>query len=283
MNTTLLFDRRRVKWQKQRFASQFPAVDFLFRETAQRLAERLGDVNRTFDIAVLSGNHVDSLKDNFVGSPQINYLVQAATGNEHAASFIYDEEALPLKNNSVDLFISNFSLHWINDLPGALIQIQRALKPDGLFLAVLPGPKTLQELRSSFEQAMLEIEGGIRPVVSPFVEVRDAGNLLQRASFALPVTDSETITLTYANPFDLMKECRFMGEANALVARSRQFSRRNIFLRMAEIYKENHTNKEGRIHATIELVFLSGWKPSTNQQQPAQRGSGTVSMRDVLN
>lgn len=283
MSSTLLFDRNRVKWQKQRFAKEFPAVDFLFRETASRLTDRLSDVSRTFDKAILSGYHTDILREQFSASPQIHYLVQAASDNSPGAHVLYDEELLPIRENSIDLFISNFSLHWINDLPGALIQIQRALKPDGLFLAVLPGPRTLQELRASFEQAMLEIEGGIRPVVSPFVEVRDAGNLLQRAGFALPVTDTEGLTLSYDNPFDLMKEFRHMGEGNALMARRRSLSRRDIFMKMAEIYMGNHRDSEGRITATIELVFLSGWKPASSQQKPAQRGSGVVNLRDALN
>lgn len=283
MNSTLLFDRKRVKWQKRRFAKQFSSVDFLFRETAARLADRLADINRTFALAVLSGHHTNLVRDVFSRSPQIKYLMQAASDDSPGAKVFYDEEQLPLREHSIDLFVSNLSLHWINDLPGTLIQIQRSLKPDGLFLAVAPGPKTLHELRSSFEQAMLEIEGGIRPVVSPFVEVRDAGNLLQRAGFSLPVADTETINLSYDNPFDLMKEFKWMGEANTLLTRRKRFSRRDVFSRMAEIYANNHMDNERRLNASVELVFLSGWKPATTQQTPAARGSGKVNLRDILN
>ncbi|MFO1243542.1 MAG: methyltransferase domain-containing protein [Rickettsiales bacterium] len=283
MNATLLFDRARVKWQRQRFAGQFASVDFLLRETAGRLTERLQDVAREFSHAVLCGPHTDILEGSLKSTRQIKKFIHGTPELMSYTSLLCDEEWLPFRDSSLDLFISNFSLHWINDLPGTLVQIRRALKQDGLFLAVMPGPKTLQELRASLEQAMVEIEGGIRPVISPFVEVRDAGNLLQRTGYGLPVTDSETVTLTYTNPFDLMRELRFMGEANALVSRKQSFSRRDVFQRAAAIYKENHTDKDGRIKATVELVFLSGWKPAPNQQKPAARGSGQIHMNEALN
>ena len=280
MNTTLLFDRRLVKWRKQRFATQFNDVDFLFREAAERLADRLEDTTRHFEKTLLLGNHASLFHKNL--PKKMGEVIIAESFLSSYSTLLCDEEQLPFANDSFDATISCLSLQWVNDLPGALIQIQRALKEDGLFLAVLPGPQTLRELRSCLEAAMLEVEGGIYPIISPFVEVRDAGNLLQRAGFALPVADSESIAITYDNPFKLMKELRLMGEGNALLSRKKYFTRREIFVRAAEIYHKNHLDKDGRIIVTVELVFLLGWKPHASQQQPLKRGSGNVSLIKAL-
>lgn len=276
---SLLFDRALVKRRKQRFANDFASVDFLYRETADRLADRLQDTTRIFENTLLLGNHAALLKE-ILPTEKLGHVVTAASFGD--VSVRCDEEYLPFREHRFDAVISCLSLHWVNDLPGALIQIQRSLKPDGLLLAVLPGPQTLRELRQSLEAAMLEVEKGIYPVVSPFVEVRDAGNLLQRCGYALPVADSEMITLSYDNPFKLMKEIRLMGEGNALIERKKQLSQRRLFERMGEIYHQNHTDGDNRIRATVELVFLSGWKPHPSQQQPARRGSGNLSLVSVL-
>lgn len=277
--SSLLFDRPLVKRRKRRFTDSFASVDFLYREAAERLADRLQDTTRSFGTTLLLGNHSELLPE-ILPTGKLGDITTAASFGD--VSVRCDEEYLPFRESSFDAVISCLSLHWVNDLPGTLIQIQRALKPDGLFLAVLPGPQTLKELRQSLEAAMIEAEKGIYPVVSPFVEVRDAGNLLQRCGYALPVADSELLSLSYDTPFKLMNEIRLMGEANALVERRKRFSRRTLFQRTAEIYHQHHANSENRIQASVELVFLSGWKPHAGQPQPARRGSASLSLASAL-
>ncbi|HVU40031.1 MAG TPA: methyltransferase domain-containing protein, partial [Xanthobacteraceae bacterium] len=193
-----------------------------------------------------------------------------------------DEEALPFRDASLDLAVSALALQFVNDLPGALIQIRRALKPDGLFLAALVGGETLTELRQAFAAAESDVEGGASPRVAPFADVRAIGDLLQRAGFALPVTDSDRYTLRYETPFALMAELRRMGATNALVARRRTPLRRATLLRMAEIYRERFADSDGRVRATFEIVWLSGWAPHPGQQQPLKPGSAQSRLADVL-
>jgi hypothetical protein len=178
--------------------------------------------------------------------------------------------------------ISCFSLHWVNDLPGTLAQVRYALKPDGLFLAMMPGGTTLFELRESLLRAELEVAGGAGPRISPFVDVRDAGMLLQRAGFALPVVDVDTVTVTYDHPLKLMAELRGMGEANALVQRGRGPIGRATLWRACEIYRELFGDGAQRIPATFQLLTLSGWAPDPSQPQPIRRGSGQVNLAEAL-
>jgi SAM-dependent methyltransferase len=174
------------------------------------------------------------------------------------------------------------ALQTINDLPGALVQIRRALKPDGLFLAALLGGATLSELRESFAAAELEIEGGVSPRVAPFVDVRDMGSLLQRAGFALPVTDLDRVTVRYATPFALVEDLRRMGATNPLAERRRTPTRRATAMRMAEIYVERFADPDGRVRATFDIVWVSGWAPDPGQQQPLKPGSAKVRLADAL-
>jgi SAM-dependent methyltransferase len=195
---------------------------------------------------------------------------------------VADEEALPFRDASLDLVVSALALHTVNDLPGTLAQIRRALKPDGLFLAALYGGDTLTELRQSFAQAETEIENGISPRVAPFADLRDLGALLQRAGFALPVADVDRITVRYASPFALMHELRRMGATNTLIARRRRPLKRATLMRMAELYAQNFSDPDGRIRATFEIVWLSGWAPHESQQKPLAPGSARTRLADAL-
>jgi NADH dehydrogenase [ubiquinone] 1 alpha subcomplex assembly factor 5 len=193
-----------------------------------------------------------------------------------------DEEALPFAAESLNLVVSGLSLHLVNDLPGLLIQVRRALAPDGLLLAALLGGATLHELRSSLLLAEEEIEGGASPRVAPFADVRDLGALLQRAEFALPVADAETVTVTYADPIALMREIRAMGASNALLGRRKQFLRRSTLMRAAEIYADRFGLASGRVPATFEIITLTGWAPHESQQKPLQPGSARQRLATAL-
>lgn len=282
-----IFDRPCWRMRRQRKASSFHRVDFLVREASERLADRLDDLTHRFPLTLALGAHQGRVADAVVGRGGIAQLIQLDIASNMlsplAPQLVADEEWLPFRAGVFDAVLSAFYLHWTNDLPGALIQLRHVLKPDGLFLAVIPGARTLQELRACLADAELETEGGISPRVSPFVEVRDAGGLLQRAGFALPVIDSDLLTVTYPDALTLMHELRLMGETNALTARRRDFTRRTTLLRAAMLYQERYADAEGRIPATFELLTLTAWAPHSSQQRPARRGSGKTSLGDYLN
>jgi SAM-dependent methyltransferase len=195
---------------------------------------------------------------------------------------VADEEALPFGDASLDLVVSGLALQFANDLPGVLAQIRRALKPDGLFVAALLGGDTLTELRQAFAEAESEIEGGASPRVAPFADLRELGALLQRAGFALPVTDVERVTVRYSSVFDLMHDLRRMGATNPLVARRRVLLRRTTLMAMADVYAGRFADADGRIRATFDILWLSGWAPHPNQQQPLKPGSAKVRLADAL-
>jgi SAM-dependent methyltransferase len=196
---------------------------------------------------------------------------------------VSDTEPLALAPDSIDLAVSSLALQFVNDLPGVLAQIRRALKPDGLFLAAMIGGETLTELRQSFAAAEAEVEGGVSPRVAPFADLRDLGALLQRAGFALPVTDVDRIVVRYDNAFALMQDLRRMGATNILTERRRNPSRRATFVRMAQIYAERFSDPDGRIRATFDVVWLSGWAPHESQQKPLKPGSAKMSLADAVN
>jgi NADH dehydrogenase [ubiquinone] 1 alpha subcomplex assembly factor 5 len=282
-----IFDRRMLRRRRERAAGDFAAVDFLVREVALRLAERLRDVRRRFPLALELGCHGGQLAAALGAEAPIERLVQADLAPamvRHATGLrvVADEELLPFSTARFDLVLSCFSLHWVNDMPGALAQIAHTLKPDGLFLAALAGGTTLLELRESLLRAELELEGGGALRVSPFVELRDAGGLLQRAGLALPIADVETIRVTYDHPLKLISEVRRMGEASALVGEHRRPLRRATLLRACEIYRELFADRTGRVPATFQILMLSGWKPAPDQPQPLRRGSGQVNLARAL-
>jgi len=283
-----LFNRSLHRLRREKSAGRFAEVDFLFREAGERLAERLLDINRHFPLAVELGCRHGVLAKSWRDSGKIGGLIQTDMAprllpprTPSNLLLAVDEEWLPFAPQSLDAIVSTLSLHWVNDLPGCLIQCRNALKADGLFLAVLPGPRSLQELRESI-LAVSSAEGKMAPRISPFVEVRDAGALLQRAGFALPVIDSETLTIHYREPMTLLNELRLMGEANCLIEQHKGLTARHFWPQVMEHYASHYAAADGRLPVTIELVFMTAWAPHASQQQPAKRGSGTVNLRDVL-
>lgn len=268
----ILFDPAARRKHVARHVARTPDHDFLWQEGAAMIGESLDAITHRFA-------HVAELAPR---SPHLTALLKAREGTERVSTITLEEELLPLTENSVDAIVSNLSLHTINDLPGLLIQARLALKPDGLFIATLPGAESLRELRQVLAETETELRGGLSPRVAPFIEVREAGNLLSRAGFALPVTDSTVLNLTYSSLFALMDELRGAGEANMLSARRKQFTARDFFVQAAARYAAQHSDGEGRICVTAEIITLTAWKPAPTQQQPARRGSGTVNFIDAL-
>lgn len=280
-----LFDRKLLIARRQR-AIRLGAETFLLERVTQELAERLSVVKRRFSLALDLGTPGDALVSVLQKSGQIDRIIAceplADLRNAAVAGVVGDEEALSFGEEKFDLVVSALSLQWVNDLPGTLLQIRRALKPDGLALAALIGGETLKELRESLTAAELEIEGGVSPRVSPFVEVRSLGSLLQRAGFALPVVDVDRHVVRYGNLPALFRDLRRMGATNALAERSRKPLSRKTLGRAAEIYANRFADPDGRIRATFDVVWLSGWAPHESQQKPLKPGSAKTRLADAL-
>ena len=283
-----LFDRKLLLQRRARAAKQDEIPDFLLGRAAEEMAERLQGVQRQFSRVLVLGGFNGLLTRILAASrPPQNLLVTA----EASAALLSrcpkpkvraDEECLPFRDGALDLIVSALSLQLTNDLPGALIQIRRALAPDGLFLAATLGGRTLYELREAFMQAEIDLEGGASPRVAPMADIRDFGGLLQRAGFALPVADSDLVTVTYSSPLALMADLRAMAAANVLTERKRTFLRRETLRRAVEIYIERFANEAGRIKATFEIVHLAGWAPHESQQKPLKPGSAAMRLADAL-
>lgn len=284
-----VFDRRAVRLHRARAARLQDAADFLIKESAERLADRLDDVTRRFPLALDLGCRDGVLARVLNGRGGVVTLVQADAALAYvqrlAASgprLVAEAEALPFRRQSFDLVLSNLELHWTNDLPGALLQLRHMLKPDGLLLAALLGGETLAELSRALLEAELAEEGGIGPRVSPSADIRDIGMLLQRAGFALPVADSDTVTVTYPDALALMRDLRAMGETNAASERRRGFTRRATLARAAAIYGKRFGTGDGRIRASFEIITLTAWAPHESQPQPLTPGSATARLADAL-
>lgn len=287
MGDVHVFDIAALHRQRHRRAATVMADDFLLREMADRLVERLADIKRTFPrVLDLGARHgvlgralaAAAPATEILATDPTPALVHHAPGRRVAASL----ELLPFADASVDAVVSSGSLHAVNDLPGTLVQLRRVLKPDGLLLAALVGGDTLVELRRALMAAEIEVTGGASPRVAPFVDVRDLGALLQRAGFALPVVDVDRITLTYAEPLSLLQELRRGGEANVLTERSRRPLSRAVLMRMAERYLADDRDARGRIKVTVDVLFAAGWAPHASQPTPAARGSGTVNLAHAM-
>jgi len=267
-----LFDRALLLMRQDRALRQGPA-SFLLDRVAEDLAERLHAVLREFADAAEIWTPGEALRKPYRDRLRSLSLI-ALPGRQ--------SENLALAPESLDLVVSALAFQFVNDLPGVLAQIRRALRPDGLLLAAMAGGDTLTELRQSFAAAEAECEGGVSPRVAPFADLRDVGALLQRAGFALPVTDVDRIVVRYDNAFALMQDLRRMGATNVLLERRRTPTRRATLLRMAQIYGERFADADGRIRATFDVIWLSGWAPHESQQQPLQPGSGKVSLREAV-
>ena len=279
----VLFDRRLLRARRARAAAAQPAT-FLMDRAADDLAARLSAILRTFRLAVDLGTPTDAVRRALADRIDTVIAVDRAVPPlaTNTLAVVADEEMLPFRDESVDLVVSALALQFVNDLPGTLVQIRRALKPDGLFLAVLVGGESLNELRTAFAEAEAEIEGGVSPRVAPLVDIRELGGLLQRAGFALPVVDSERVVVRYDSALALMRDLRRMGATNILHERQRQPLRRATFARMTEIYAERFSDPDGRIRSTFEILWLSGWVPHESQQKPLKPGSAAQRLADAL-
>ena len=277
-----LFDRRLLRL-RQRRAARDPAT-FLLDRVAGELGERLGAVLRRFERAVDLGTPAGALRSVLAASGKVGTVVavSAQLRRDSGLAVAADEEALPFADGSLDLVVSALALQFVNDLPGALAQIRRALKPDGLLLAALVGGASLTELRQAFAQAESEIEAGASPRVAPFADVRELGALMQRAGFALPVVDCDRLTVRYDTVFDLMRDLRRMGATNVLRERRRTPLRRATLARMAQVYAQRFADPDGRLRASFEIVWLSGWAPHESQQKPLKPGSAKQRLADAL-
>jgi SAM-dependent methyltransferase len=283
----VIFDRALLARRRARAAAAMPSVDFLLREVAADFADRLAMIKREFARAVDLGSHTGLVAEAIAALANVGMVVrtercEALLAGRPGATLVCDEELLPFAPGSLNLVVSGLTLQWVNDLPGTLAQIAAALKPDGLFLAALLGGDTLNELRQALAAAEVEMRGGASPRVSPFVEVRDLGTLLQRAGFALPVTDTDRLTARYSDMFELMGELEAMGATNAMRERSRAPLPRGVLLRAAEIYAERFAGADGRIPATFEIVTATGWRPHESQQKPLRPGSARTRLADAL-
>ena len=284
MTSTPLFDRFLLRTRlKRALSNPDPVSAFLMERVIGDCLDRLMLVNRTFDNAVEISGWLPDLADALPATGKVGSAYRlapfAAIGWPAA---IIDDEALPLRDAGADLIISLLALQNANDVPGILAQVRRALRPDGLFLAALIGGDSLAELRTAMAEAEIEIAGGLSPRLHPLMDVRDCGALLQRAGFALPVTDSDRITVRYGSMLSLVSDLRAMGATNMLSERARGVPARGLFLRAAEIYAERFSDEDGRIRATFEIVWLSGWVPHESQQKPLRPGSATARLADAL-
>lgn len=286
-----IFDRQLVARHRARAAENFTDHAFLVERVSDEIADRLASINRDFPDALDLGCRRGVLRNIALPREKIGTIVEAdlapamlagRNGPGRISRVAVDEENLPFRNGSFSLVTSVLSLHWTNDLPGALIQLRRALAPDGLMIATLFGGDTLIELRTALSEAEIECEGGLSPRISPMADVRDMGGLLQRAGFALPVVDVDRVKVNYPDMIALMRELRAMGETNALINRRRKPLRRETIVRAAQIYQERFGLPNGRIPATFEILFATGWAPHENQQKPLKPGSASARLEEAL-
>ncbi|MGD8327187.1 MAG: methyltransferase domain-containing protein [Sphingomonadales bacterium] len=273
----ILFDRKQVGRARERALKMDPDGDFLRLEIWDRIQDRLLEVSRQFQNILIIG------APGSVSFPDAHVVEAHSLHRRGTSRLVLDEEILPFKDDSFDLIISLLDLHWVNDLPGALIQFNRALKADGLFMAALFSSGTLAELKSCLLEAEAALDHGTSPHIAPFADVRDLGGLLQRAGFAMPVADQDKISIRYQSAFHLMQDLRKMGESNALVTRHKGLSSRSVFFTAAESYAQAYSGDDGRVSAQFNISFLTGWAPAPGQPRPKRPGSAKVRLADALN
>ena len=282
-----VFDQRLLDMRRRRALERtVPGADFLLRAAVSDLIERVAVVRRSFAVAVDLSTPTPLLSETLAGTGRVERVVRLdrvdRAPNAAIPRIAADPEALPLGPATIDLAVSALALQWVDDLPGLLAQVRRALRPDGLFLAVMLGGDTLHELRTALAAAEADIRGGASPRVSPFADVRELGTLLQRAGLTLPVADQDRLVVRYEDALCLMRDLRAMGAANAVLDRDRRPLTRAIILRAAAVYAERFADPDGRVRATFQLVSLSGWAPHESQQQPLQPGSARNRLADAL-
>ena len=278
-----IFDTISLFKHRDRFDSEFKSNDFIFSRAAEQICSKLNEINRNFNKVIELEGRNNILFNKIKSSKLINkkniseYYNLGMNG--HVKTSI---EQLPILNHSLDLIVSNLFLHWINDLPGTLIQIRKALKNDGLFIGTMFGSGTLKELDESFRIAEYKIKGKVTPRISPFVDIKDAGNLLQRAGFNLIVCDTDFLNIEYNDPLELLKDIRYMGESNCLVEREKIFLRKDILKTLLNTYKQKFSNDKGKIIASVNIIFVLGWSPHSSQQKPLKPGTANFSMEKIL-
>lgn len=281
-----VFDRRLVRRRRELAGARQDSVAALVEEVIGRVVERVDEIQRPLDRVLVLGAQRGRLAQRLRAHEPSRLVVESDLAapmlGPEGPRVVADEELLPFGPGGFDAVLSCGVLHWVNDLPGTLAQIHYTLKPDGLLLAAVPGGETLVELREALMAAELEGEGGVSPRVSPFVDIRDAGALLQRAGFALPVVDLDRIRLAYRTPLALIADLRALGETNALLQRRPGPLRRATAAQAFQGYAARFAEPEGRVAATLDIVFMAGWKPHASQQQPARRGSGKIDLADAL-
>jgi len=274
----MIHDRKIARIKRERSFKNNPESKLFFNEYSQDMFERIELINNTFEKGLALGFRNINLKK----SKNISHLKLAELGISQNIDFVCDEEFLPIKKSSLDIIISFFNLHSSNDIPGILFQINQSLKPNGLFMGCLFVGDTLKELRFCLAKAEEEITKGISPRISPFADLQDLSNLLQRANFNLPVADIDRHKVTYDNPIKLMNDLREMGETNILKEKQKTFFRKDILERSIEIYKENFSLENKKIFATFEIAWLIGWKYHDSQQKPLQPGSGQKNLAEAV-
>lgn len=275
MNSPIhIFDKAQIVKNRIRSASDIENYNFLFSFTANQILDRISLIKKDFEQKLWMGCRADKrYRENFISADIIQNF---------NPDIIFDPEFLPFKDKSLDLIVNCLDLHTINDLPGTLIQIFRALKPDGLFIGTMIGGESLYELRDCLQRAEIELTGGISPRIAPFADKQDVGALMQRAGYALPVIDSEKIIVTYPTLIKLLHDLRCMGEGNAIHNRNKKTPNRALFQRTEDIYFQNYCDKEGRMITTFEIIFMAGWSPHENQQKPLKPGSAEQSLAREL-
>jgi SAM-dependent methyltransferase len=292
-NPAEVFDRNLVRVRRARAAAGFAEADFLKRRVVTDLADRLEAIKRDFPVAYDLGSHGGYFREEVLQrkslAQRIGIVLESdfseamlKRATSRGASFVADEENLPIAPASLDLVVSAISLHWVNDLPGCFAQVRRALKPDGLFIASLIGGRSLADLRAAFLEAESELRGGAGPRLSPFADVQDVAGLLQRAGFALPVADTDTIEVRYRDPFKILRDLRLMGEGSALKDKTGAPLTRAILMRAMEIYANKTRDGDGRYVAKFDIVTATGWAPSETQQKPLRPGSAKMRLADAL-
>jgi SAM-dependent methyltransferase len=284
------FDRELHRRRLARATPRYPGADFLKLRASEDVADRLIAINRRFAIAIELGARngvLGRVLRNGAAAAKVGRLVESdlsepmLSGRE-GPRLVADEERLPFAEHAADLIVSTLALHWVNDLVGTLVQIRRTLKPDGLFLGAMLGGGTLHELRQVLTVADLERAGGAGPRVSPFIDAGDAGDLLRRAGFAMPVVDVDRLMVRYAHPMGLMEDLRMMGETNVLFERSRSPLDRAGLARMGQIYADLFGMADGRVAATFEIITLTAWAPHPDQPKPLKPGSASARLEDAL-
>jgi SAM-dependent methyltransferase len=284
MTIPVLFDRPLARLRQAR-ACVKGGDRLVLPRLAEDMADRLAVVMRDFATAVDLGTPGTAIETVLHDNPRIGHVIHAGAPRpviQGTHAVVIDEELLPFRPQSLDLVVSALALHKVNDLPGVLAQVKQALKPDGLFLGVWPGGDSLAELREAFALAETELTGGITPRVFPRMDIRDAGALMQRAGFALPVVDRDVVTVRYSSLFNLFEDLRLIGGTNILASRSRRPMTRVLLARVAEIYAERFSDPDGKLRVTVEMLWASGWSPHASQQKPLAPGSAAVRLADAL-